>query len=42
MFPNSQLCKAMLNRLTEQAYLIEAGTRSYRFECIFAKKAGQA
>jgi hypothetical protein len=42
MFPNAQLCKVMLNRLTDQAYIIETGTQSYRFERIFAKKAAQA
>ena len=42
MFPNAQLRKVMLNRLTHQAYNIETGTQSYRFERIVAKKVGQA
>src|SRR5262249_46624518 len=31
MFPNARLCKAMLDRLTDQAHIIETGTESYRF-----------
>ena len=27
MFPNARLCKAMLDRLTDQAHIIETGTR---------------
>jgi len=30
MFPNARLCKAMLDRLTDQAYIVETGTESYR------------
>jgi len=31
MFPNARLCKAMLDRLTDQAHIIETGNESYRF-----------
>jgi len=31
MFPNARLCKAMLDRLTDRAHIIETGTESYRF-----------
>jgi len=31
MFPNARLCKAMLDRLTDQAHIIETGSESYRF-----------
>src|SRR2546428_403696 len=30
-FPNARLCKAMLDRLTDQAHIIETGHESYRF-----------
>jgi DNA replication protein DnaC len=30
-FPNARLCKAMLDRLTDQAHIIETGKDSYRF-----------
>src|SRR5664280_1658921 len=31
MFPNARLCKAMLDRLTDQAHIIDTGSDSYRF-----------
>jgi DNA replication protein DnaC len=41
MFPNARLCKAMLDRLTDQAHIIETGTESYRFRRTLEKrKAG--
>lgn len=30
MFPNARLCKAMLDRLTDQAHIIDTGKESYR------------
>jgi DNA replication protein DnaC len=41
MFPNARLCKAMLDRLTDQAHIIETGTESYRFRRTLAKKGGK-
>ena len=44
MFPQARLCKAMLDRLTDQAHIIETGTESYRFRRTLAnkkKKGGQ-
>jgi len=38
MFPNARLCKAMLDRLTDQAHIIETGTESYRFRRTLNKK----
>jgi len=38
MFPNARLCKAMLDRLTDQAHIIETGTESYRFRRTLEKK----
>jgi DNA replication protein DnaC len=31
VFPNPQLCKALLDRITDRAHIIEPGTESYRF-----------
>jgi DNA replication protein DnaC len=41
MFPNARLCKAMLDRLTDQAHIIETGTESYRFRRTLEKKKGR-
>ena len=41
-FPNARLCKAMLDRLTDQANIIETGDESYRFRRTMAKKGGKA
>ena len=41
MFPNARLCKAMLDRLTDQAHIIETGTESYRFRRTLEKKSGK-
>jgi len=31
VIPNARLCKALLDRITDQAHIIETGTESYRF-----------
>jgi DNA replication protein DnaC len=31
VFPNPRLCKALLNRITDRAHIIETGTESFRF-----------
>jgi len=31
VFTNARLCKALLDRLTDQAHILETGTESYRF-----------
>ena len=41
-FPNTRLCKAMLDRLTDQAHIIDTGDESYRFRRTMAKKGGKA
>ena len=41
-FPNARLCKAMLDRLTDQAHIIETGDESYRFRRTLAKIGGKA
>jgi DNA replication protein DnaC len=38
MFPNARLCKAMLDRLTDQAHIIETGSESYRFRRTMEKR----
>ena len=40
MFPNARLCKAMLDRLTDQAHIIETGKDSYRFRRTLEKRKG--
>jgi DNA replication protein DnaC len=40
MFPNARLCKAMLDRLTDRAHIVETGDESYRFRRTLAKKKG--
>jgi DNA replication protein DnaC len=41
-FPNTRLCKAMLDLLTDQAHIIDTGDESYRFRRTMAKKGGKA
>ena len=31
VIPNARLCKALLDRITERAHILETGTESYRF-----------
>ena len=38
VFTNARLCKAVLDRLTDQAHIIEAGSESYRFRRTLRKK----
>lgn len=38
MFPNARLCKAMLDRLTDRAHIIDTGKDSYRFHRTLQKK----
>ena len=40
MFPNARLCKAMMDRLTDQAHIIETGNESYRFRRTLEKMKG--
>jgi DNA replication protein DnaC len=40
-FPNARLCKALLDRLTDQANIIETGNESYRFRRTLEKKQGK-
>ncbi len=38
VFPNPRLCKALLDRVTDQAYIIETGKDSYRFKRTMDRK----
>jgi hypothetical protein len=38
VFTNARLCKAVLDRLTDQAHIIETGAESYRFRRTLGKK----
>jgi hypothetical protein len=38
VFTNARLCKAVLDRLTDQAHIIETGSESYRFRRTRSKK----
>ena len=40
MFPNARLCKAMVERLTDQAHIIDTGKESYRLQRTLAKNKG--
>ncbi|MBV9678025.1 MAG: ATP-binding protein [Acidobacteriaceae bacterium] len=31
VIPNTRLCKALIDRITDRAHIIETGTESYRF-----------
>ena len=42
VFPNARLCKALLDRVTDRAHIIETGTESYRFRRTIAKRKGGA
>ncbi|MBI4521168.1 MAG: ATP-binding protein [Gemmatimonadetes bacterium] len=38
VFPNARLCKALLDRVTDRAHILETGTESYRFRRTIAKR----
>ena len=38
VFPNPRLCGAVLDRVTDQAHIIETGGESYRFKRSLAKR----
>jgi DNA replication protein DnaC len=40
MFANARLCKAMLDRLTDQAHIMDTGKESYRFRRTMERKKG--
>jgi DNA replication protein DnaC len=38
VFPNARLCKALLDRVTDRAHIIETGAESYRFRRTVEKR----
>ena len=40
--PNPRLCKALLDRITDRAHIIETGTESYRFRRTLEKRKGHS
>jgi hypothetical protein len=41
VIPNARLCKALLDRITDRATIIETGTESYRFRRTLEKRKGR-
>jgi DNA replication protein DnaC len=42
VIPNARLCKALIDRITDRANIIETGTESYRFRCTLEKRKGKS
>jgi DNA replication protein DnaC len=42
VIPNARLCKALLDRITDRAHIIETGTESYRFRRTLARRGRHA
>lgn len=40
VIPNARLCKALIDRITDRAHIIETGTESYRFRRTVVRKKG--
>jgi DNA replication protein DnaC len=38
VIPNSRLCKALVDRVTDRAHIIETGSDSYRFRRALEKR----
>jgi DNA replication protein DnaC len=41
VIPNARLCKALIDRITDRANIIETGTDSYRFRRTMEKRKGK-
>jgi DNA replication protein DnaC len=41
VIPNARLCKALLDRITDRAHIIETGTESFRFRRTLEKRRGR-
>jgi len=41
VIPNARLCKALIDRITDRANIIETGAESYRFRRILEKRKGK-
>jgi hypothetical protein len=42
VIPNARLCKALIDRITDRANIIETGTESYRFRRTLEKRKGRS
>ena len=42
VIPNARLCKALLDRITDRAQIIETGTESYRFRRTAERRKARA
>jgi hypothetical protein len=42
VIPNARLCKALIDRITDRANIIETGTESYRFRRTLEKRKTKA
>jgi DNA replication protein DnaC len=42
VIPNARLCKALIDRITDRAHIIETGSDSYRFRRTLEKRKGRA
>jgi DNA replication protein DnaC len=42
VIPNARLCKALIDRITDRAHIIETGTESYRFRRTVSRKKGNS
>lgn len=42
VIPNARLCKALIDRITDRAHIIETGTESYRFRRTLEKRKTKA
>jgi hypothetical protein len=42
VIPNARLCKALIDRITDRANIIETGTESYRFRRALEKRKGKS
>jgi hypothetical protein len=41
VIPNARQCKALIDRITDRANMIETGTESYRFTRTLEKRKGK-
>jgi DNA replication protein DnaC len=41
VIPNARLCKALLDRITDRAHIVETGTESYRFRRTLERRKGK-
>src|SRR6202167_6591443 len=41
VIPNARLCKALIDRITDRAHIIETGAESYRFRRTLEKRKGK-